>query len=173
MDEEKPGARLKGETLKSWESFKIYRNMGETRSLSKVAKRFPEKPAKLRQLHRWSSKYNWVERCEDWDEQQDELLRKEMQAELKLMAKRHASIAMRLQKTGLDKIQEITTKELNPTDARLLIVDGMKFERLARGEPINIEETQTNVNFEDVFLNALSEIQKQKEIKKTDSGNVE
>ncbi len=56
--------RLSHETSKAYHHFAAYRDMGSTRSLQKVAKRYKMSRAPLGRL---SKKYNWVERAKAYD----------------------------------------------------------------------------------------------------------
>jgi hypothetical protein len=75
--------RSDGETAKAYCAYCIYRNMGASRSLEKAAIEFytgqsPDNyPAKgnIRRIERWSSQWNWVERCQDFDRDEETILR--------------------------------------------------------------------------------------------------
>jgi hypothetical protein len=75
--------RADGETAKAYSAYCIYRNMGASRSLEKAAIEFytgqsPDNyPAKgnIRRIERWSSQWNWVERCQDFDRDEETILR--------------------------------------------------------------------------------------------------
>ena len=75
------------ETSKAYAGFTIYRNMGVSRSLDRVAAEIydPEttqkRPRNKSQISAWSHQWNWVERCRDWDKD-EELLRRDRQREI-------------------------------------------------------------------------------------------
>lgn len=82
------GAELKsydrqdGETIKAYAAFCIYRDMGIDRSLPKTAiivypPRVPqEAPRNISALETWSYKYGWIDRCRDYD-RDEEILERE------------------------------------------------------------------------------------------------
>ena len=78
--------RIDGETPKAYHAFTLYRDMGANRSLDRVAAEFytvdlPQKRRRnIRQIETWSSHWGWVDRCRDFD-RDEELLRREHQRE--------------------------------------------------------------------------------------------
>lgn len=75
--------RQEGETTKAYRAFTIYRNMGAARSLEKTAQDFY--PAKsphnyrthpnIRRVEEWCRNWRWVERCKDFDRDEETILR--------------------------------------------------------------------------------------------------
>jgi hypothetical protein len=65
--------RIDGESTKAYTAFMLYRDMGATRSLTLVAEKIytpqsPHNPPRnISQIERWSSQWNWVDRCKDYD----------------------------------------------------------------------------------------------------------
>ena len=57
--------RLKGEKAEQWQAFKIYRDMGSTRSMQELA-RIMKRP--VRTMYLWSNKFNWLERIKSYEE---------------------------------------------------------------------------------------------------------
>ena len=142
-----PWERQENETPKQFEAFVVYRDMGEDRSLQKVANQL----AKSRQLlTRWSSANNWVERCRAWDNEQDRLLRLEQIKDIKKMRKRHAdtgTLMVAVAQKALQKMIDPKTKELKEditaNEISRLVEVGSKLERLSRGDTSEvIEERQ-------------------------------
>jgi hypothetical protein len=68
MSDRRPYDRLPGETAKAYAAFSLYRDMGIERSVDAVSKVLGKSTVFL---CRWSSKYEWVERAEAWDIDQD------------------------------------------------------------------------------------------------------
>lgn len=76
--------RQNGETIKAYAAFCIYRDMGITRTIEKTAEKYykpdpSQSKASCRstsQLRLWSSANNWVERCKDYD-RDEEILERE------------------------------------------------------------------------------------------------
>jgi len=70
--------RQDGETVKAFEAFKVYRDLGPERSLAKVAEiRYGKTTSNARQVARWSSRFDWVERAAAWDDYH-EMIRREI-----------------------------------------------------------------------------------------------
>jgi hypothetical protein len=74
--------RQDGETSKAYQAFTIYRNMGVSRSLDRTAGEFyptPETPQKrprsIAQIEVWSRTNKWVDRCKDFDRDEETILR--------------------------------------------------------------------------------------------------
>jgi hypothetical protein len=74
--------RSDGETSKAYAAFTIYRDMGVSRSLEKTAVEFYPVIDSSQSHHRnknqlgvWSKKYNWVDRCRDYDRDRESDLR--------------------------------------------------------------------------------------------------
>lgn len=74
--------RQEGETIKAYAAFCTYRDLGIERSLPKTATivyppRNPQEPPRnISALQAWSYKYNWVDRCKDYD-RDEEILERE------------------------------------------------------------------------------------------------
>ena len=134
-----PWERQDGETSKQFEAFVVYRDMGEERSLVKVAERL-SKSAQL--MSRWSSANNWVERVAAWDGEQDRILRLEQIKDIKRMRKRHADMATSMitaAAKGLKKIME-KPEEMKPNDVARLVEVASKLERISRGDVGDVVE---------------------------------
>jgi hypothetical protein len=74
--------RADGETAKAYAAFTIYRNMGANRSLDRTAAEFysdPEttqkRPRNKSQISAWSHRWSWVDRCRDYDRDEEMLAR--------------------------------------------------------------------------------------------------
>ncbi len=75
--------RSDGETSKAYAAFTIYRDMGAARSLEKTANKFyprqspdnyPTHP-NIARIERWSKTWRWVDRCKDFDRDEESILR--------------------------------------------------------------------------------------------------
>jgi len=140
-DEEKQDwDRQPGESSKGYLHFALYRDMGQDRSLRKLA-REDECRAKVGQLERWSSKWRWVERCQRYDDYQERMLRLQQEKERRDMHKRHAQIALLGQNIAVKGLENLLGKvqtgdqQVAPGDLTRLLDTSVKVERLARGEP--------------------------------------
>lgn len=56
------------ETQKAWEAFKVYRDLGPTRSLRKACEAYYGSRANIARISIWSSKYDWVARVQAYDD---------------------------------------------------------------------------------------------------------
>jgi hypothetical protein len=56
------------------------------------------------------------------------------------MAERHATMAMGLQRKALERLQKMPADELAASDVLRYLVEAAKLERLARGEPEEVQE---------------------------------
>lgn len=138
--EVKPWERQDKETPKQFEAFVVYRDMGEERSLQKVANQL----AKSRQLlTRWSSANNWVERCTEWDREQDRISRQEQIKSIKKMRERHAKLAEAGLVKAAQALAKMNPEDFKPADIPKFFEACSKLERISRGDTSEvIEERQ-------------------------------
>jgi len=143
-----PWERVSHESSKAYMHFSLYMSMGVTRSLRKLAED-TRCISKVAQLRRWSVRHGWVQRTQEYDAYQEQLLRLEQEKERRQMAKRHASIAVLGQNLVVSSLQrtveELTQnpeKKLSIRDVTHLLDIAVKVERLARGEPTEISELE-------------------------------
>ena len=132
--------KQKGETSKAFEAFSRYRDLGATRSMQSVAQMYAEETGRkattvLAGLKRWSSKYDWVQRAEDWDVNQDRIYQAENKQKLKAMRERHLTYEAVKQQKGFEKLREIDTIDLDAKEALALLDSGIRGERTLHGEP--------------------------------------
>jgi len=111
-DEKRAWDRLPGESSKAYHHFCIYRDMGASRSLRQMAG-IPGCTSVRRRLNRWSSRWRWVERCQQYDDYLEYQLRAEQEKERREMSKRHAKIAMLGQSILVKGMEELLAKVQN------------------------------------------------------------
>ena len=111
-DEKRAWDRLAGESSKAYHHFCIYRDMGASRSLRQMAG-IPGCTSVRRQLNRWSSRWRWVERCQQYDDYLEYQLRVLQEKERREMSKRHAKIAMLGQNILVKGMEELLAKVQN------------------------------------------------------------
>ena len=144
-DEKHAWDRLPGESSKAYHHFCIYRDMAANRSLRQMAG-IPGCTSVRRQLNRWSSRWRWVERCQQYDDYLEYQLRAQQEKERREMSKRHAKIAMLGQSILVKGMEELLAKvqsgehNLAPAELARLMDVSVKVERLARGESTDIHE---------------------------------
>lgn len=95
-----PWEQSPDESAGAFHAFTLYRNLGEARSLSRVASDLIEggrrsgNPGTVRKhLGEWSSRYRWVERAQAYDRELDRQLVKEEQVARTEMRRRQAKMA--------------------------------------------------------------------------------
>jgi hypothetical protein len=129
--------RQENETVKAFEAFTIYRDLGITRSIREVAKKLNKSVALL---GRWSSQYNWVERAQEYDDELDRKALLQQEKARRDMVKRHANHAMMFQQKVLERMQKMKPEELSPSELIRWFSESVKIERLSRGESTDIAE---------------------------------
>ena len=127
----KPWERQDGETAKQFEAFRIYRDLGEERSLLKTGEALGKRKALM---ERWGSANNWVERALAWDCEKDRIARNEQIKDVKKMRSRHATVGQAMIATGAKALKELKPESLNAQDIARLIAEGSKLERISRGD---------------------------------------
>lgn len=118
--------RQQGETAQAFEAFTLYCKMGDERILGKVGKKLG-KSATL--IERWSSQWNWVNRCRDYD---NEIRRQEVRADKKAfqeMKKRQIGMAVELQNKAFEAFKALPVKALSPKDIKEFMKLGAELER--------------------------------------------
>lgn len=147
VDKAKPWERQKDETTKQFEAFQIYRDMGVSRSIRAVAEQL-EKSETL--IGRWSSKNDWVERCEAWDMEQDRVAREAQKKEIVKMRKKHADLAQAMLVKAALALKSIPVEEIKASDVSRMVETGSKLERLSRGDVGEVIEERDGGKVESV-----------------------
>lgn len=130
-DDIKPWERQEDETVKQFEAFCVYRDLGKKRSLQQVADKLA-KSATL--IKRWSAKNNWIERIEKWEDEQDRLTRIELTKGIAEMRKRHADIASAMLIKAAKALTRIPDDEIKAQDVSRMVDVASKLERISRGD---------------------------------------
>ncbi len=131
-----PWERLKAggkfiESQKAFEAFTAYRDMGPARSLVKVGQTL----AKTRQnLNQWSSRFQWVERCAEYDEHMDRIALLEQEDTRRAMARRHIEVATGMLEKAIQRLAALDPEQISPAQIPIYIQTGVTIERLAAGE---------------------------------------
>lgn len=105
-----PWERRENEGEEAFEAFRTYMEMGEQRSTYKVSDKLSKSIALIQ---RWSSHWEWVDRCRAFDNHQlrrdlEELERDRVQAR-----KTHANVAKLFQSKVVQRMQKFTDIELD------------------------------------------------------------
>lgn len=122
--------RRPGESAAAWEAFACYRDLGLSRSVSKVAGTL-HKARTL--IERWSTAHQWVLRAEAWDREQDRLWRGERQQAAREVARRHARLASAAQAKLVAQLQQLDPSRLSPADVIRWLEVTVRIERQAYG----------------------------------------
>lgn len=143
-----PWEQQPGETDRAYRAFVVYRDMGANRSLRLAAQRHfglaPDDPATNQKRHfaKWSHANRWVERCSQFDAFSDYQRWAEKQTAIREMEGRHAAIAINVQRAALDKLEELSPREMSAGDVIRFLEKAVQIERLARGEATARNEVQ-------------------------------
>src|SRR5205807_1369920 len=105
-----------GESTRAFSAFVIYRDLGTKRSLDEASRRYhhseqqaPDghetgtvpKRGKSGRIAVWANRFNWPDRAQTWDREQDrELLKAQIKA-VKEMRARHAQMALVMQRKAV------------------------------------------------------------------------
>jgi hypothetical protein len=131
-----PWDRMPHETGKAYEAFILYREMGVTRSIAKVAEMF-DKSVTL--IVRWRQRWDWDIRVAAWDAKLSKARDDAAVEEAKRMGVRQARLGMKLQEVGGKRLEQFATspelqESLTARDTLALIKEGAELERVARGD---------------------------------------
>lgn len=142
--------RKKGESSEAYAAFKLYYQMGDKRSCTKVVQKLNKSRALITG---WCGKWDWVERARAYD---NELARQEFAEAcnaVKKMNEQQAQIGLLIQKKALEALKEMKSKELYPKLLLQYLVQGAGLERKSRESDIdmkvNIEQGEMNKMMED------------------------
>jgi hypothetical protein len=135
---EEEESALSDMTPRALTAFEQYYALGPTRSLRRLAE---ESGARQRQLERWSAKYEWPRLCRERHQEEVEAARGAARKEAATLARRRLRNAQLMQEAALTILSRSKLTEMEPEDARkalpdarYLLVEGMKMERLELGE---------------------------------------
>lgn len=126
-----PWERQPKESLKAFEAFATYRDMGSDRTVRKVA-RAVNRSVTL--IGRWSSEHKWVERVTAWDAEQDRLNREEQRKAIAKMRARHTKLAESMLLKAAKALQQLDPEEMNSNNITRMVDVAAQLERLSRGD---------------------------------------
>jgi hypothetical protein len=101
------------ESTKAFEAWTIYRDLGAQRSLQKTAELYYGSRSNVRQLQRWSSRFNWVERARASDVEREMLRRSAVEEYLTSQAEDHAEREGRIAEILLTVREEAARQALS------------------------------------------------------------
>lgn len=121
------------ETPAAFKYFCIYRDMGMTRSLPKLAKELAKgksvskRSPKINKLWEYSSKFNWVNRAEAFDKYMQDCINKELYNEALEFKKEQVRLAKERINHTTKHLQEITQdEEMSNKDKSIAILNNNK-----------------------------------------------
>lgn len=123
--------RQPGETARAFEAFVVYRDMGASRSIRKVAQNLNKAVTTLAEQ---SSKYEWVKRVAAWDAEQDRINRIEMLDDMAKTRKKQRDQARKMQEKGMELLENIRLGDAKLSEIVSLLKAGMEQERIAIGD---------------------------------------
>jgi hypothetical protein len=101
------------ESTKAFEAWSIYRELGAQRSLKKTAELYYGSTSNVRQLQRWSSRFNWVARARASDVEREMLRRSAVEEYLASQAEDHAEREGRIAEILLTVREEAAKQALS------------------------------------------------------------
>jgi hypothetical protein len=153
------------ESAPAFAAFVAYRDLGPQRSLDEVGRQLysptkegskgdqkGRKRAATGHIREWSVKFDWVKRAQLWDAEQDAVLRTAQLSAVQKMAERHAEEAVQLQAKAIASLKTLKPEEMSAADIIRMFVEGVKIERLSRGQPDAVQEQRIEAKpVEDFF----------------------
>ena len=122
----KPWERQEGESVKAFEAFTVYLEMGDERSIREVAQRL----AKSRTLiGRWRVTYQWVERVAAFDADVQRKAHAKAVKKRRNMVDRHISIALKMQEKALAALASMKPEEIDPKNLVAFVREATRLER--------------------------------------------
>ncbi len=129
------------ETPQAAQAFEDYYDLGDDRSIRKLAESNQKYIKSVSKLLKWSTEHGWQERVKVRDRERAEAKRKKHDAEIEEMNKRHTQIGTSLQLKGIKRADSLLQKEeVTASEALRMIKLGADLERVARGEPTEISQ---------------------------------
>lgn len=129
--EPEPWERQLNESPQAFEAFACYRDMGASRSTSKVSRQL----CKSRTLiTRWSSEHDWVKRVAAWDAEKDRAARETQINDIIEMRKRHAATAKKMMDLADTALNNINPEDVSVNELSRLVESASKLERISRGD---------------------------------------
>lgn len=124
--------RQPGESAKRWGQYCVFRDLGRTRTLKRVAER-------LNITHRTAQQYahvfRWSTRCEAFDRHMDEQWVAAIQERQRRMVQDHLKLAATVHEKATEAIGSLVGQTLSATEAVRLADTYSKLIRFALGEP--------------------------------------
>jgi hypothetical protein len=123
-------------------AFDLYVALGPGRSLEKLHEAIAAdsrhcglgRVPGLRTLYRWSSELYWQDCLADLEREARRRDNEDLLEQLVAMNQRQVEIGQKLQRKGEDRLESLPSSEMSPAEAIRAITEGIRVERMARGE---------------------------------------
>lgn len=133
-----PWERQAGEGSKAFRAFAAYRDLGPTRSVTKVVEKLKPDCPHRKMLEQWCTKWGWVSRAQAWDDEKDRIFLLETKAAIAEMNQRHSAVAVAMMVRVAERLKAMPANELSVRDIAQWLKVAADVERVARGEPSEI-----------------------------------
>lgn len=124
---------LPGESSRAFEAFTAFLLLGPIRTRKAAADSLGVGSTSLRE---WHARYAWDDRCRAYDIEKQRVLRVEIEAETMAMRKRHAGIAVFMQKKVAEGMAQVDPAAMTPKDLAYWLDLASKLERISRGAEV-------------------------------------
>lgn len=131
--------RQPGEGATPYRQFTVYRDLGQTRSVQKVADKVQRSRGFLQRV---AYANRWVERATAWDMEQDREFRAAVLQQRRQMVESHVRIARTMLEKIVTRLRSIEPGKLSPRDLVYWLDVAVKVERLALGETTEVHGHQ-------------------------------
>lgn len=98
--------RMEGESSKAYAGFQVYRDLGPGRSLVKAAELYYGSAANVRQMSRWSSRFDWGARAQAFDDWAAMIGREAVEGHIQALAQDHARREAAIREGALEVREE-------------------------------------------------------------------
>lgn len=126
-----PWDRLGGESVRQYQAFCAYRDLGIERTINKLQETIGGSPGTYRTL---SSVHGWVRRCDAYDDYLERQERKLIERGKLEARRRQMNLGQTMQNKAMEGLLAMNPYTATPRDLALMADIGTKLERAARGE---------------------------------------
>lgn len=142
-----PWEKLPRESFKAFQAYAVFRDLGPTRTLPKVAEALSKS---LPLIKGWSAKHDWVNRAEAYDMYVDQRYREEREGDLAEMRRREGALGALFQTVVFqrmrghgeagedDYVPPLSARDLDAYSAAKLAESSVRLIRLSRGQPTEL-----------------------------------
>ncbi len=134
------------ESTRHRQAFDLYWRLGADRSIERLQEALATagQAVALRTLYDWSSRYHWQSRIADLEREARRAEDSVRVAAIAEMQERHVKSALFLQQKGVEWLTVLGIEQVTAEAAIKALVEGIRQERLARGEATTRAEVQVD-----------------------------